>query len=107
MIPLCTARMHSAQLVPEPAEQARLAAQVTLKFGGVGDLDSGMKLDSSPARVCEACDTALQLLGVPAIDVFIQARPDPANPLADVMNCLKGLVASGVHLPLRLLSPVA
>lgn len=68
---------------------------ISLKVGAVGDIDSGLRMESSPARLKESVDTALALLGVPCIDLLVQARQDPNTPLEEVMRCFKELVEAG------------
>ena len=68
---------------------------ISLKVGAVGDIDGGLRMDSSPARLKESVDTALALLGVPCIDLLVQARQDPNTPLEEVMRCFKELVEAG------------
>lgn len=69
--------------------------QVSLKVGAVGDIDGGLRMESTPARLKESVETAIQLLGVPCIDLVVQARQDPNTPLEDVMQCFKELVEAG------------
>eukprot|EP00892_Ulva_mutabilis_P001535 jgi/Ulvmu1/11382/UM075_0044.1 len=69
--------------------------QIALKIGAVGDIDGGLQMDSTPARIKESVNAALRLLGVPCIDLIVQARQDPNTPIADVMNCFKELVQAG------------
>lgn len=69
--------------------------QIALKVGAVGDIDHGLRMESTPTRIKESVDTALGLLGVSCIDLIVQARQDPNTPLEDVMQCFKELAEAG------------
>lgn len=79
--------------------------QVSLKVGAVGDIDGGLRMDSTPARLKESVDTAIALLGVPCIDLVVQARQDPNTPLEDVMQCFKELMEAGTVTAMRSVPP--
>lgn len=70
--------------------------QISLKVGGVGDLNTGhIRMTSSPMHLRETVDEALKILGRDYIDVIVQARQDPETPVEDVMRVFKELVEAG------------
>lgn len=52
-------------------------------------------LDSRPAHIKEVADASLKRLGVEAIDLFYQHRPDPEVPMEDVAGVVKDLIQAG------------
>lgn len=67
----------------------------------------GMRVDTSPSYVREACDDSLRRLGFDHIDLYYAHRRDPGVPIEDTVGAMAGLVRDGKvrHLGLSEVSP--
>lgn len=69
---------------------------VATKFGvRRGENGEWLGLSARPEYVKEACDKSLKRLGVDAIDLYYQHRPDPNVPVAESVGAMKELVDAG------------
>jgi aryl-alcohol dehydrogenase-like predicted oxidoreductase len=80
-------------LLGEALEPVRDQIVLATKFGG--KKNAFPALDSSPARIREICDGALQRLRTDRIDLFYQHRVDPAVPIEEVAGTVKDLIREG------------
>jgi aryl-alcohol dehydrogenase-like predicted oxidoreductase len=70
---------------------------IATKFGFRIDPDSGRRVgfDSRPEHIVEVVEASLRRLGTDHIDLLYQHRPDPAVPIEDVAETVRGLIAAG------------
>ena len=59
--------------------------------GGEGPNQKGL----SRKRLVEACNAALQRMGLDYIDLYFCHRPDPDTPLDEIVHAMNGLIARG------------
>jgi aryl-alcohol dehydrogenase-like predicted oxidoreductase len=84
------------ELVGQAVKGRRDQAVICTKFGWI--LDSSGKaarLDSSPARVQQACEASLKRLQTDYIDLYIQHRRDPDVPIEETVGALARLQEQG------------
>lgn len=91
-------------------DEFTLATKFGFRAPGEGSATSatpGMRVDTSPAYVREACDESLRRLGFDHIDLYYAHRRDPAVPIEDTVAAMAGLVREGKvrHLGLSEVSP--
>jgi aryl-alcohol dehydrogenase-like predicted oxidoreductase len=67
----------------------------------------GMRIDTSPAYVREACEASLRRLGFTHIDLYYAHRRNPQTPIEDTVGAMAELVREGKvrHLGLSEVSP--
>jgi len=70
---------------------------IATKFGFRIDPDTGRRVgfDSRPEHIVEVVEASLRRLGIDHIDLLYQHRPDPAVPIEDVAETVRGLIAAG------------
>ena len=70
---------------------------IATKFGFRIDPDTGRRVgfDSRPEHIVEVVEASLRRLGTDHIDLLYQHRPDPAVPIEDVAETVRGLIAAG------------
>jgi len=70
---------------------------IATKFGFRIDPDTGRRggFDSRPEHIVEVVEASLRRLGIDHIDLLYQHRPDPAVPIEDVAETVRGLIAAG------------
>ncbi|MCC6159149.1 MAG: aldo/keto reductase [Deltaproteobacteria bacterium] len=69
---------------------------VATKFGvRRGPNGEWLGISGRPEYVKEACEKSLKRLGVEAIDLYYQHRPDPSVPVEESVGAMKGLVEEG------------
>jgi len=70
---------------------------IATKFGFRIDPDTGWRVgfDSRPEHIVEVVEASLRRLGIDHIDLLYQHRPDPAVPIEDVAETVRGLIAAG------------
>jgi aryl-alcohol dehydrogenase-like predicted oxidoreductase len=84
------------RLVGKALAPLRDQVVIATKFGFANpEAGPGAGLDSSPARIRQACEGSLKRLGVECIDLYYQHRVDPAVPIEDVAGTVKELIAEG------------
>lgn len=71
-----------------------IATKFGFKHGPNGPMP-GTGLDSRPEQIRRVADASLGRLGVEAIDLFYQHRPDPAVPIEDVAGTVGDLIVEG------------
>jgi aryl-alcohol dehydrogenase-like predicted oxidoreductase len=72
------------------------AVTVATKFGSRRSPDGEwLGVSGRPEYVREACEKSLKRLGVEAIDLYYQHRPDPNVPVEDTVGAMKKLVEAG------------
>ena len=69
-----------------------VATKFGLRFGPDGSLGPP---DGRPAYVASACEASLKRLGVGTIDLYYQARSDPAVPIEETVGAMARLVEQG------------
>ena len=95
------------ELVGKALRGVRGKVQIATKFGfrilphGQG-LERMAGVDSRPEHVRAAVEGSLRRLGVEAIDLLYQHRPDPSVPVEEVVGAMAGLVREGKVLHLGL-----
>lgn len=97
---LNSAEFYGADRINEKiiAKHASPALQVSLKVGGIGDLNTGhLDLNATADHLRATVDESLKILGRESIDVIVQVRQDPNTPIEDVMKTFKELVEAGAH----------
>ena len=86
-------------LVGEALAPYRDRVVIATKFGFKHDPEKGphptVGLDSRPEQIKRVADASLKRLGVEAIDLFYQHRPDPNVPIEDVAGAVKELIQAG------------
>lgn len=86
-------------LVGEALSPYRDRVVIATKFGFKHDPQKGphptVGLDSRPEQIKRVADASLKRLGVEAIDLFYQHRPDPNVPIEDVAGAVKELIQAG------------
>jgi aryl-alcohol dehydrogenase-like predicted oxidoreductase len=85
------------ELVGEALAPVRDQVVVATKFGFQiveGKIQPGV-LDSNPAHIRQVAEASLRRLGVEAIDLFYQHRPDPSVPIEDVAGAVADLIREG------------
>jgi aryl-alcohol dehydrogenase-like predicted oxidoreductase len=87
------------ELVGEALAPYRDQVVIATKFGFKHDPDKGpspaVGVDSRPEQIKRVADASLKRLGVEAIDLFYQHRPDPNVPIEDVAGAVKELIQAG------------
>jgi aryl-alcohol dehydrogenase-like predicted oxidoreductase len=87
------------ELVGEALAPYRDQVVIATKFGFKHDGDKGPSpangTDSRPEQIKRVADASLKRLGVEAIDLFYQHRPDPNVPIEDVAGAVKELIEAG------------
>ena len=87
------------ELVGEALAPLRDKVVIATKFGFKHDPDKGphptVGLDSRPEQIKRVADASLKRLGIEAIDLFYQHRPDPNVPIEDVAGAVKDLIQAG------------
>jgi len=70
---------------------------IATKFGFRIDPDTGRRVgfDSRPEHIVEVVEASLRRIGTDHIDLLYQHRPDPAVPIEDVAETVRGLIAAG------------
>jgi aryl-alcohol dehydrogenase-like predicted oxidoreductase len=73
---------------------------IATKFGWKLDTaksgrEAMLGMDSRPQHIKQVAEESLKRLGVEAIDLFYQHRPDPAVPMEDVAGAVKDLIKAG------------
>ncbi|MEE6257925.1 aldo/keto reductase [Plantactinospora sonchi] len=71
------------------------AVLVATKGGHLRPGDGSWTVDGSPEHIRAACDASLKRLGVEAIGLYQQHRPDPKVPYADSIGAVRDLVDAG------------
>ncbi len=74
--------------------QVIIATKFGFKHGAQGPLP-GIGLDSRPEQIRRVAEASLKRLGVEAIDLFYQHRPDPQVPIEDVAGTVGDLIREG------------
>ena len=82
------------ELVGEALAPFRGDVVIATKFG-FRNGKPGDGLDSRPERIRAVAEQSLRRLGVDALDLFYQHRPDPAVPIEDVAGTLRDLIREG------------
>ncbi|MCO5185826.1 MAG: aldo/keto reductase [Anaerolineae bacterium] len=86
------------ELVGEALAPFKGQVVIATKFGfkhGPNGPTPGTGLDSRPEQIKRVADASLQRLGVDAIDLFYQHRPDPDVPMEDVAGAVRDLIQAG------------
>jgi aryl-alcohol dehydrogenase-like predicted oxidoreductase len=87
------------ELVGEALAPYRDQVVIATKFGFKHDGDKGPSpafgVDSRPEQIKRVADASLKRLGVEALDLFYQHRPDPNVPIEDVAGAVKDLIQAG------------
>ncbi|MCO5187774.1 MAG: aldo/keto reductase [Anaerolineae bacterium] len=86
------------ELVGEALAPFKGQVVIATKFGfkhGPDGPTPGTGLDSRPEQIKRVADASLQRLGVDAIDLFYQHRPDPDVPMEDVAGAVRDLIQAG------------
>lgn len=87
------------ELVGEALTPFKGQVVIATKFGFKHDPEKGphptVGLDSRPEQIKRVADASLKRLGVEAIDLFYQHRPDPNVPMEDVAGAVKDLIQAG------------
>ena len=84
------------ELVGEALQPVRDRALICTKFGfKITDKGEMVGLDSRPEHIREVVDASLKRLRTDHIDLLYQHRVDPAVPMEDVADAVKGLIAAG------------
>jgi aryl-alcohol dehydrogenase-like predicted oxidoreductase len=69
---------------------------IATKFGIMRDEKGGfLGINGRPEYVKSSCDASLKRLGVDAIDLYYQHRPDPNVPIEDTVGAMADLVKAG------------
>jgi len=85
---------NNEDLVGEALAPFRGQVVIATKFGFKnGKPAEGM--DSRPERIRAVAEQSLKRLGVDALDLFYQHRPDPAVPIEDVAGTVRDLIKEG------------
>jgi aryl-alcohol dehydrogenase-like predicted oxidoreductase len=85
-------------LVGEALEPFKGKVVIATKFGFKPDEEGKPRPgdpDSRPERIRQVAEESLKRLGVDAIDLFYQHRPDPAVPIEDVAGTVGDLIREG------------
>jgi aryl-alcohol dehydrogenase-like predicted oxidoreductase len=83
------------ELVGKALKGRREQAVVATKFGFKIEDGKMAGVDGSPANVKRACDASLKRLGIDAIDLWYQHRPDREVPIEDTVGAMSELVQAG------------
>jgi aryl-alcohol dehydrogenase-like predicted oxidoreductase len=84
------------ELVGEALQPVRDRALICTKFGfKITDKGEMVGLDSRPEHIREVVDASLKRLRTDHIDLLYQHRVDPAVPMEDVADAVRGLIAAG------------
>ena len=87
------------ELVGEALAPLRDKVVIATKFGFKHDPEKGphptVGVDSRPEQIKRVADASLKRLGIEAIDLFYQHRPDPNVPIEDVAGAVKDLIQAG------------
>ncbi len=86
------------ELVGEALEPFKGQVVIATKFGfkhGDNGPAPGTGLDSRPEQIKRVAEASLKRLGVEAIDLFYQHRPDPNVPVEEVAGAVKELIQAG------------
>ena len=87
------------ELVGEALAPFKGRVTIATKFGFKHEGDKGPTpstgFDSRPEQIKRVADASLKRLGVEAIDLFYQHRPDPNVPVEDVAGAVKDLIEAG------------
>jgi aryl-alcohol dehydrogenase-like predicted oxidoreductase len=86
---------HNERLVGRALEGRRDEVVLATKFGNRRHPDGTRGIDGRPEYVREACDASLARLGIDAIDLYYQHRPDPNTPIEETVGAMSELVAAG------------
>ena len=82
-------------LVGKAVQGRRDQVTIATKFGFKIENGQMAGVDGSPANVKRACDESLKRLGIDAIDLFYQHRPDRDVPIEDTVGAMAELVKEG------------
>lgn len=95
------------ELVGKALKGRREQAVVATKFGFKIEDGKMAGVDGSPENVRRACEASLKRLGIEAIDLFYQHRPDRDVPIEDTIGAMAELVKEGKvkHLGLSEVGP--
>lgn len=87
------------ELVGEALKPFLKQVVIATKFGFKHDPEKGpspaVGVDSRPEQIKRVAEASLKRLGVEAIDLFYQHRPDPNVPVEDVAGAVKDLIQAG------------
>lgn len=87
---------HNEELLGKAFADRRGKVTVATKFGVQrGPNGEWLGISGRPEYVKEACEKSLKRLGVEAIDLYYQHRPDPNVPVAESVGAMKELVEAG------------
>ncbi|MBV9868286.1 MAG: aldo/keto reductase [Abitibacteriaceae bacterium] len=75
--------------------QVVIATKFGFKHDGEKGPSPGTGLDSRPEQIKRVAEASCQRLGVEAIDLFYQHRPDPNVPIEEVAGAVKELIQAG------------
>lgn len=94
-----TADMYSGgkneELVGRAIKGIRDQVILASKFGNMRLPDGGRKVNGKPEYVFEACDKALERLGVDHIDLYYLHRMDPTVPIEETVGAMGQLIEQG------------
>ena len=86
------------RIVGEALAPLRDQVVIATKFGFDIDLETGERrggVNSRPEHIKAVAEASLKRLGVESIDLFYQHRVDPAVPIEEVAEAVKGLIQAG------------
>lgn len=83
------------ELVGRALKGIRDRVVLASKFGNMRLPDGTRKVNGKPEYVFEACDKALERLGVDHIDLYYLHRMDPTVPIEDTVGAMGQLIAQG------------
>lgn len=87
---------HNEELLRKAFSDRWDSVVVATKFGMKrGPKGEWLGLSGKPEYVKEACEKSLKRLGVDAIDLYYQHRPDPKVPVEESVGAMKKLVEEG------------
>ena len=86
---------NNEKLVGKALKGRHGQAVVATKFGFKIENGKMAGVDGSPENVRRACDASLQRLGIEAIDLFYQHRPDREVTIEDTVGAMADLVKAG------------
>ena len=87
---------HNEELIAKAFSDRREKVTIATKFGVRRGADGEwLGISGRPEYVREACEKSLKRLGLEAIDLYYQHRPDPDVPVEESVGALKGLVEEG------------
>jgi len=87
---------HNEELLRKAFADRRDKVTVATKFGvRRGPNGEWLGVSGRPEYVKQACEKSLERLGVEAIDLYYQHRPDPNVPVEESVGAMKELVEAG------------